>query len=119
MHKAILLLLIALLSGCTFGPRNLYSWNEYNRALLVRAQNNENKEEEVERLEQFIKSVPSNTIPPGLSAHLGLLYLEIYNQSKALESFNREQMLFPESKVFMQSLMTQVNPLQNKTKKRL
>jgi len=118
MHKFILVFLFTIFSGCTFGPSNIYSWNEYNRLLLARAQGNENKEQDVERLEQFVNSAPSSTIPPGLSAHLGLLYLELFNQPKALEAFNREQMLFPESTVFIQSLMTQVNPPQPKAKKK-
>jgi hypothetical protein len=56
-------------------------------------------------------------VPPGLYAHLGLLNLNIQNGPRAIEYFELERQIYPESTVLMDRLLkkmtiqsTEVNP---------
>lgn len=50
-------------------------------------------------------------VPPGLHAQLGLLYADTSRPDLALQQFNTEKTLFPESAAYMDYLM------RNKAKK--
>jgi hypothetical protein len=48
-------------------------------------------------------------VPPGLYAHLGLLSLQVNNAQKAVEYFQLERQVYPESTVLMNRLLQKMN----------
>ncbi|HEU5295288.1 MAG TPA: DUF4810 domain-containing protein [Burkholderiaceae bacterium] len=44
-------------------------------------------------------------LPPGLRAHLGMLYLSVGNPGRAMELWNAEKVAFPESTPYMDQLL--------------
>ncbi len=44
-------------------------------------------------------------LPPGLRAHLGMLYLSVGNPGRAMELWNAEKIAFPEATPYMDQLL--------------
>jgi hypothetical protein len=95
--------ILSLLSGCQ-SSNTIYYWGDYQKALYDYTQTDKSDYiEQVQKLEKTIEKAKSSNkpVPPGLHAHLGLLYATSGNKIKALEQFEIEKSLFPESKTFI------------------
>ncbi|GAA3538139.1 DUF4810 domain-containing protein [Zobellella aerophila] len=104
-----LLLAAGLLAGCS-APTTLYQWDNYQPALYQYYQEDETgPEEQVAALEENIEQARARgtSVPPGLHAHLGLLYANTGREEEALNQFATEKALFPESAPFMDFLLKQ------------
>lgn len=103
---SIYLLFIAillLLNGCQ-SPKTIYYWDGYQENLYNYTQIDKTSHtEQIQSLEHTIEKAKSanKPIPPGLHAHLGLLYFSVGNPDKAIEQLEIEKSLFPESKTFI------------------
>lgn len=102
MEKSLYILLVVLLTliaGCT---HTRYVWNDYDATLY-------NHYKEPAQVEQFsealknivIESEEDKKVPPGIYAEYGyILYEQGYN-AEAIQYFEKESRLWPESRVLM------------------
>lgn len=108
MKQYTLLLLISVLAGCTT-PQTLYSWGTYPQQnyLMYAAPEKATATEQTTKLEAEVEKSKAKglAVPPGLYAHLGLLYLQMQNSQKATQYFELERQVYPESTVLMDRLL--------------
>lgn len=111
--KNIFLLLGIVMSlslvGCASDPQSLYSWGTYPQQtyLLLSVPEKTSPQEQIAKLEKDIEKAKAKNaaVPPGLYAHLGLLNLNLNNGPRALEYFELERQVYPESTVLMERLL--------------
>lgn len=110
MKSGVLLFASAVFfaAGCTT-PKTLYHWGEYPQAVNHHFRGDASTQaEQIMALEAELAAVgndPART-PPGLHAHLGMLYAEVGRTEDALAGFSTEKSLFPESAAFMDFLIS-------------
>lgn len=106
------LALATLLTGCA-GPRMIYSWGHYEPLIytMYAKPDKATPEIQVARLaEDFEKAKSKNKpMPPGWHAHLGYLYYQMGKPAEARRAFQTEKANFPESAVFMDRLLANLN----------
>lgn len=86
---------------------SIYYWDShYSQSLYQTLIQEGDPQEQLNSLEQMA-SAGKDRIPPGLYAQIGLLYNQLGNVAKAKEAFTQELQLFPESKQYLQFLLTQ------------
>lgn len=103
-----LLLLAALASGCAPAPQKLYQWDNYQPAVYQHYQaDTANLVEQIQKLEASIAKASATgvSVPPGLHAHLGMLYFNTGRDQEARAQFAAEKTLFPESTHFMDYIL--------------
>ncbi|WP_156474093.1 DUF4810 domain-containing protein [Providencia heimbachae] len=111
MMKIKLLLIIAgaiLLNGCVSDPKPLYNWDGYQTTVYQYYQQTDTSpQEQIEVLKKNIETGKAKglAVPPGLHAHLGLLYSTTGAIDLAMAEFNTEKALYPESATYMDFLM--------------
>lgn len=96
--------IILFLNGCQSQRNTIYYWDNYQENLYNYTQSDKTSHtEQIQSLEHIIEKAKSanKTVPPGLHAHLGLLYFTAGNPDKAIEQLEIEKSLFPESKTFI------------------
>ncbi|NIE97265.1 DUF4810 domain-containing protein [Acinetobacter sp. Tr-809] len=114
MKKILLTSLITIgLVGCAAGPQPLYSWGSYTQQtyLMYNAPEKAMPNAQITKLEAEIEKAKGKNlvVPPGLYAHLGLLYLQENNAQKATEYFQLERQVYPESTVLMDRLLQKMS----------
>ncbi|MEK6298391.1 MAG: DUF4810 domain-containing protein, partial [Paraburkholderia tropica] len=64
-------------------------------------------QEQIDALEKSLQEIRAkgNKTPPGFHAQLGLLYANVGNDTQAMQEFDAEKNLFPESTTYMDFLM--------------
>ena len=97
-----------LLAGCanTATPP-LYQWNGYQPAVYDYLKGEKAPQEQIDALEKAVQQIRAKgaTPPPGFHAQLGMLYATVGNDSQAMQEFDAEKQLFPESSTYMDFLM--------------
>lgn len=99
-------------TGCQTAPKPLYHWQEFPRqqyqTLLM---DGSDPQAQIQTLEaQAEKARAGNlALPPGFRAHLGLMYLNVGNPDQARALFEAERASFPESAVFIDSLLRRMD----------
>jgi hypothetical protein len=100
--------LICLLAACqsASAPKTLYQWEDY-QAHVYRYFKNSGREEQIGEMEKGLEKIRADNgrAPPGYYAHLGLLYLDSGKDDSALQAFQSEKALFPESAPYMDFLL--------------
>ena len=114
MKKILFTSLIAIgLVGCAAGPQPLYSWGSYTQQtyLMYNQPEKATPSAQIIKLEAEIEKAKAKNlaVPPGLYAHLGLLSLQVNNAQKAVEYFQLERQVYPESTVLMDRLLRKMN----------
>lgn len=108
----ILLLVTAALAGCS-SPRTLYHWGSYedNIYAIYSEPGKTAPEQQLANLEKDIQVMQASNSapPPGFHAHLGYLYFQIGKDERALQSFETEKKLYPESKIYMNRLIARLS----------
>jgi hypothetical protein len=105
---AIALAGLAVLQGCAAPQPPLYAWGRYQPALYDHLQGGkEGPEKQIALLEEDVEKARSKAgaLPPGLNAHLGLLYLSTGRTEQAQKAWQAEKSLFPEAGAFMDFLL--------------
>ncbi|MGY3916919.1 DUF4810 domain-containing protein [Aeromonas australiensis] len=94
--------------GCATPPKPLYNWDEYQESVYQHLTDQDNGEQ-IDRLEKNLQkaSGKGEKVPPGFHAHLAMLYAQQGRDDLALEHFEKEKQLFPESTTFIDFLLTQ------------
>ena len=102
------LLFVLGLAGCAQRGAPLYMWETYPRqqyAYLLRESISPDQQiREIETHAEKARAANAQ-LPPGLRAHLGMLYLSVGNPGRAMELWNAEKVAFPESTPYMNQLL--------------
>lgn len=113
VYKILLPALFGLFfAGCVSSdaPRNLYYWNgAYSESMYQYMIEEGNIYEQIDELEETLDYAYQKNlkVPPGMLAHLGLLYSNIGNDDKAQMYLDKEAEIFPESKSYIEFLKSQ------------
>lgn len=101
----VLLVAIVTLGGCkTTEP--LYYYGSFNEAVYSYFKADEvSISQQIEEIEKTISESGDRAIPPGLHAHLGMLYIEVGNEEAGLQHLRLEKELFPEASHFIDFLL--------------
>lgn len=105
-------LALFLLTGCA---QNKYNWNGYDKG-LYEAYKDPNQVVALQiKLQETIDAIEKEkqTVPPGLYAELGTLYLQEGDIEKAKKYYAKERDAWPESKTLMNVL---IKNLENRKK---
>jgi hypothetical protein len=111
IKKIIGVLLVApLLVGCaTKKTTYIYNWDGYQKAIYEHYQQGGlSADQQITSLQELIEKsrAKDKPVPPGLHAHLGMLYAKTAKVDQAFAEFEIEKTLFPESTPFMDFLLT-------------
>ncbi len=102
-------LCLVLLSGCCASRQSMYYWGDYEPLIYDMYVNPgmADPATQIEKLTATIQKAQSvdKPVPPGLYAHLGLMYAREGNLGLAAEALNEEKLHFPESATFIDGLM--------------
>jgi hypothetical protein len=106
---------IVLLTGCAAPRQSLYTWGHYEDLIYTSyaEPGKLSPEMQVEQLEQdYQKARATNKrMHPGFHAHLGYLYVQLGKLDQARQQFATEKADFPESTVFMDRLIANIDKL--------
>jgi hypothetical protein len=107
--RLIVVIFCFLASGCVTPPKVHYYWGNYE-ALLLNMYVEPGAADPFTQIEQLSVDIQQaeNTgkpVPPGLYAHLGMMYALNGNASLAEAAFYKEQDFFPESEVLIDGMM--------------
>lgn len=100
--------MVAMLTACAQPPKTLYDWQSYQPAVYAYLNDpGGDYAVQAQAMESNIETArSSNTaLPPGFRAHLGMLYLKMGEDAKAIEQLEGEKLAFPEGTPFMNFLM--------------
>lgn len=108
----ILLLLVATALTACAGKPLLYQWGSYNEQIyaMYHDPGTVPPEEQLQYLERDYQEARASDrpVPPGFHAHVGYLYFQLGKNDQALQSFETEKALFPESTVYMDRLIARL-----------
>ena len=108
-----LLAAVALLGGCA--PQMIYSWGRYEELVytLYAEPWKASAVTQVEKMEEDYQMARAlnKRMHPGFHAHLGYLYFQLGNLDQARQEFLTEKTEFPESTVFMDRLLANLDKL--------
>ncbi|GKX57536.1 lipoprotein [Leminorella grimontii] len=106
-HYAGILLAVGALSGCMNSPKPIYSWDNYQATVYEYYKMDIGVEEQIAALKEDIEKAKAKglPVPPGLHAHLGMLYVNSGRPELARTEFSEEKAQFPESAPFMDFLL--------------
>lgn len=107
--NTLLIFSLMTLVGCAASKQSLYQWGDYENQVYARY-NDPGKvpvEAQIEKLEEDYQKARSTnkTVPPGFHAHLGYLYFEVGKDDQAMQSFQTEKGLFPESATYIDRIL--------------
>jgi hypothetical protein len=116
--------LLFLLSVCGCASTSLYEWGNYDQWLYENYQNPKNDEELYVDLSALITKYESRKNPiqkplaPGLYAEYAFLLMRRGENGQAIKYYNKEKSLWPESALFMDSMIqaAQAQPASGKKK---
>ena len=111
-HKAFALLAFVLLASCAT-QKPTYYWGHYE-PLIYDMYHKPGKAEpgvQIDKLTQDIQRAQDNglKVPPGLHAHLGLMYAIQGNVAQSQAAFLKEKTLYPESAVMIDGMLKRAN----------
>lgn len=102
-------LAILNLVGCVSAPQSLYSWGEFPQQtyLSLTLPEKTSPQDQVLKLEKGVEKAKAKNaaVPPGLYAHLGMQYLNMNDAPRAIQYFELERQVYPESTVLMDRLL--------------
>jgi hypothetical protein len=105
--KFILVGAVLAVSACA--PASRFEWGTYENALYAYSKTPEAKEVYRSSLVAALRNgEASNRVAPGLNAELGYLYMEEGRTAEAIQYFEAEKRLFPESNRFMDQVITRL-----------
>lgn len=95
-----------MLVGCAHQPASLYQWGSYQDQVYQYFKGG-SPEEQIQALEKDVQVMQAKNrpLPPGMRAHLGMLYAESGNGSKARENLLAEKSSYPESMTYVDLLL--------------
>jgi hypothetical protein len=110
VHSTLKLITIVLpmifLVGCA---QDLFFWGKYEESLIERYVDNDTEHPEA-NLRELIREAESSQkrIPPGIYADYGFMFYKRGDKSGAIDYFEKEKKLYPESSFFMTKLIERI-----------
>jgi hypothetical protein len=109
LQNTLCAMLLLTLVGCAAPKQSLYQWGDYENQVYA-LYNDPGKspvEAQIEKLEADYQRArgTNKAVPPGFHAHLGYLYFQAGKGDQAVQSFQTEKSLFPESAVYMDRIL--------------
>lgn len=98
----------AVLGACAPVNPPLYYWGDYQNTLYLHHQDGvTDYSAQVSSIESILSQAEAQgkSVPPGLHAHLGMLYFNTGREIEAREQFAIERNLFPESAHFVEQIL--------------
>jgi hypothetical protein len=98
----------ALLTGCAARhDPSLYQWGAYQPQVYEYFKGQKEPEAQIDALEKSLQQIRAkgDMPPPGFHAQLGMLYAGVDKSGQAMQEFEAEKALFPESSAYMDFLM--------------
>ncbi len=109
MQKSICLAALAalLLAGCANRAQPLYYWGDFQSQQYSYFKGEKGPEDGIQNLEKIREEAKSRgkALPPGLQAHLGLLYGQTGRTDMLEQNLLAERQQFPESSVYVDFLL--------------
>lgn len=110
LRRAAMALLALPLCGClATGTPDTYRWGSYQQQLWHHFKG-EDPTAQIQALEADLQQTRARgeRVPPGVNAHLGLLYGQIGQEDRMAQGLQQEKTLFPESTGFMDRLLSRM-----------
>ncbi len=100
-------LLAASLVGCATRPQPLYYWGGFQDQQYAYFKGDKGPEEGIQELEKIREEAKSRgkSVPPGLQAHLGMLYGQTGRTDLFEQNLLAEREQFPESSAYVDFLL--------------
>lgn len=108
-----------LMSACSSQPKPLYNYGEYSESYYqskkeLTADSALELQKAIEYSIQNAADSRSARVAPGMYANLGYIYLKGGKTDKAVESFNKEKEIYPESAHFMDRMIKKIEVAEGK-----
>jgi hypothetical protein len=98
------------LASCITQPQPLYTWGNYTNATydFIKTSTDGDRDKLLKTYESMIKKQKGvrQCVPPGIYADYGYLLIKTGNPEKGKEMLLQEIALYPESKVFVERIVT-------------
>ncbi|WP_227317279.1 DUF4810 domain-containing protein [Cedecea davisae] len=107
LYKVTFVTIALLLAGCAAkAPTQIYKWDNYQDTVYKYYSQDANPQEQIAALQQLIEKAKASSkpVPPGVHAHLGMLYSNTGKMDLAMTEFNSEKRAFPESATYIDFL---------------
>jgi hypothetical protein len=105
------LLFLVFFIGCA--PQEIFYWGDYSSSLYDYKKNPDEKTfqaHEKSLLDIIVVSPQKHLqVPPGVYAEYGFMLIKDGKETEGLEYFDKEILLYPESKVFIQRLKDELS----------
>ena len=97
----------AMLSGCATRPQPIYYWGDFEPQQYAYFKGEKGPEEGILALEKLREEARAKgrPVPPGMQAHLGLLYGQTGRTDLFEQNLLAERQQFPESSVYVDFLL--------------
>jgi hypothetical protein len=109
LKKAVVVCLLSIGVAACKTTEPLYYYGEYPSTVYNFFKADDTSiSEQIDVLEETLEKASNNgkAVPPGLHAHLGMLYFEVGDEATAIGHLSTEKALFPESTQFIDFLLT-------------
>ena len=107
--RSVSLIFCVIAAGCATGPKEHYHWGNYEELVLAMYLESGSVDPftQIDKLTVDIQQAENTgkLVPPGLYAHLGMMYALNGDAPQAEAAFYKERELFPESAVFIDGMM--------------
>ncbi len=100
LRTLFIVLMLLITAGCAQAPKQLYMWEQFPR---IQYEYLVGKGESIENQIQLLEA------HAGFRAHFGMLYLANGNSIAAQQMWRSEKVAFPESVVYMDTLLKRLN----------
>lgn len=114
----LVIITIALLSGCVQNQKQLYSWGDYSNTLYKMKKNpcDETRVAHTTELKKIIDRSKENNmrVPPGVYCEYGYFLFMRGQKDDALQAFTLETQTYPESSPFINNLTAYLAKIEQK-----
>lgn len=101
------LILVSIMGGCV--PPGLYYWGDYETSLFERYVENNTQHTDVYLTETLLDAEKQHRkVPPGVYADYGFVLYTKGDKAGAIENFQKERGLYPESSALMNKLIERI-----------
>ena len=106
-----LVVVLALLGGCATAKKPLYYWGDYQGMVYGHLRASKSPEEQIQVLETLREHAKAQgmAVPPGMQAHLALLYGQTGRADRLVENLEAEKNQFPEGAAYVDFLLKKNN----------
>lgn len=110
-----------LLTACSGQPKPLYNYENYSDSYYEAKKSMSDEstlalQKSIQMTLENASESSSGRVPPGMYANLGYIYLKNAKSKEAIENFEKEKLIYPESAHFMNRMIKKVQVAQGANK---